>query len=59
MCLVWTAKSSDYFRSEKVKMACQEIYSFILKFKNLMSAGKKASLNIKVNAGKAHMYLSV
>ena len=40
-------------------MACPEIDSFILKFKNLMSAGRNASLNIQVNAGKAHVNLSV
>jgi hypothetical protein len=39
----------------KVKMAGQEIDSFILKFQNLMSAGRNASLNIKANAGKSFM----
>jgi hypothetical protein len=33
-------------------MATQEIDSFILKFKYLMSAVRNLNLNIKVNAGK-------
>ena len=40
-------------------MACQEIDSFILKYKNLMSARRNARLNIQAKAGKAYVNLSV
>ena len=42
-----------------MKMANQEINSFILKFKNLWRAGKNANLTIKSLAGKAHVSLNV
>ena len=40
-------------------MACYEIDSFILKFKTLLLAGKNANLEIKSDAGKVVMNLSV
>ena len=40
-------------------MAKAEIYSFILKFKNLLISGRNATLVIKSNAGKAEVSLNV
>ena len=42
-----------------MKMADQELNSFILKFKNLWKSGRNANLTIKSIAGKAHVSLNV
>ena len=40
-------------------MALQELDSFICKFKNLLTAGRSASLRMTSSAGKAEVHLSV
>ena len=40
-------------------MALQELDSFIFKFKNLLTAGRSASLRMTSSAGKAEVHLSV
>jgi hypothetical protein len=53
MCSHLAVKVSNYFRSEILKMASQEIDSFVGKFKYLSHAGFKATLKIEAEHGEA------